>query len=253
MAAVLSLLTVGPVLAGPTPPDLRSERPRATVAAAVDEASRRFGVPVNWIWRVIRAESGGDAQAVSSAGAMGLMQLMPATYADLRKRHGLGADPFAVRDNILAGTAYLRELHDRYGAYGMLAAYNAGPGRWEDHLATGRSLPGETQRYLARLAPAVAPGAANMPPPYLSAPPASPLAAPIFVAIATATMPSDATPKRARPAVDRPLTGDATAAPISGPPTDRPAIGVSHPEGHRPAPPRSGALFVSPTSHGASR
>ncbi|MDP1961046.1 MAG: lytic transglycosylase domain-containing protein, partial [Reyranella sp.] len=54
--------------------------------------------------------------------------------------------------NIAAGAAYLRELHDRYGAPGFLAAYNAGPGRYENHLATGRPLPSETQSYVAAVA-----------------------------------------------------------------------------------------------------
>lgn len=137
-------------------PDHRSSGVRFEtdpVADAVSEASRRFGVPEPWIRSVMRVESAGRVEAVSHAGAMGLMQVMPATYAELRSRYGLGPDPFAVRDNILAGTAYLREMFDRYGAHGMLAAYNAGPGRWEDHVARGRPLPGETVGYLARLAP----------------------------------------------------------------------------------------------------
>ena len=73
----------------------------------------------------------------------------------MRQRYRLGADPYDAHDNIIAGAAYLRELHDCYGAPGLLAAYNAGPARWEDHLATGRPLPMETQAYLARLAPVV--------------------------------------------------------------------------------------------------
>ena len=103
----------------------------------------------------MRAESAGDARAVSSAGAMGLMQIMPRTWADLRVRHRLGSDPYEPRDNILAGTAYLRELYDRYGSPGFLAAYNAGPGRYEERLATGRALPAETQAYVAALAPLI--------------------------------------------------------------------------------------------------
>src|SRR5262249_14577053 len=93
--------------------------------------------------------------AVSLTGAMGLMQIMPDTWADLRYRHGLGVDPFDPRDNILAGAAYLRELHDRYGSTGFLAAYNAGPKRYEEYLATGRELPSETQLYVAILAPMI--------------------------------------------------------------------------------------------------
>lgn len=125
------------------------------VSAAVAEASRRFGVPEPWIWSVMRVESAGNRRAVSRAGAMGLMQVMPGTYAELRARYGLGSNPFDVRDNILAGTAYLREMHDRYGAQGMLAAYNAGPERWEAYIRKGRRLPSETVGYLARLAPEV--------------------------------------------------------------------------------------------------
>ena len=84
---------------------------------------------------------------------MGLMQLMPGTWARQRARFSLGQDPFDPRDNILAGTSYLREMYDRYGAQGFLAAYNAGPGRYEDWLAGRRSLPLETRRYVARIAP----------------------------------------------------------------------------------------------------
>jgi len=125
---------------------------RNPVAAHIDEASRRFGIPAAWIRAVMRAESGGDARAVSPKGAIGLMQIMPGTWAELRDRHGLGRDPFDPRDNILAGAAYLRELHDRYGSPGFLAAYNAGPGRYEEHLA-GRPLPAETRAYVAALVP----------------------------------------------------------------------------------------------------
>src|SRR3546814_17844195 len=94
----------------------------------------------------MRVESRGDVRAVSPKGAMGLMQLMPDTWASLRVRLGLGANPYDPRDNILAGAAYLREMHDRYGSPGFLAAYNAGPGRYEEALA-GRPLPAETRAY----------------------------------------------------------------------------------------------------------
>lgn len=86
---------------------------------------------------------------------MGLMQIMPGTWTDLRARYALGADPYGPRDNILAGAAYLRELYQRFGVPGFLAAYNAGPGRYENHLATGRPLPDETQEYVAKLAPKI--------------------------------------------------------------------------------------------------
>ncbi|WP_429771103.1 lytic transglycosylase domain-containing protein [Aurantiacibacter flavus] len=121
-------------------------------AAHVADAARRFGMPQDWIWAVMRIESNGNSRAVSSAGAMGLMQIMPATWVDLSARYHLGSDPFDPRDNIMAGAAYLREMHDRYGnAAAMLAAYNAGPGRYEEYLFGGRPLPRETRAYLSKL------------------------------------------------------------------------------------------------------
>ena len=123
----------------------------------IAEASLRFGIPERWIVRVIRAESGGQTvlnakPIVSRAGAMGLMQLMPATWAAMRASLGLGSDAHDPHDNIVAGTAYLRLMYDRFGYPGLFAAYNAGPGRYADHLASGRALPGETRAYLAMVA-----------------------------------------------------------------------------------------------------
>ncbi|WP_130732731.1 lytic transglycosylase domain-containing protein [Komagataeibacter xylinus] len=126
-------------------------------AAEIAEAAQRFDIPATWIRAVMGAESAGDPGAVSSAGAMGLMQIMPGTWADLRVRHHLGRDPYDPRDNILAGAAYLRELHDRYGSPGFLAAYNAGPDRYEASLA-GRPLPLETRAYVAAVAQIIAGG-----------------------------------------------------------------------------------------------
>ncbi|MDH5835342.1 lytic transglycosylase domain-containing protein [Luteimonas kalidii] len=125
----------------------------------IAEASRRYAVPEAWIRAVMRAESAGCTQLdgrpiTSHAGAMGLMQIMPATWADLRRRHGLGDDPHDPRENILAGTAYLRELADRFGVPGAFAAYHAGPGRYAAHLQRGASLPAETRRYLAQVSAA---------------------------------------------------------------------------------------------------
>ena len=124
-------------------------------AAFAAEASRRYGIPAAWIRAVMQAESVGDVHATSPVGAMGLMQIMPDTWTELRRRYHLGDDPYDPHDNIMAGAAYLQELRDRYGSPGFLAAYNAGPARWEDHLATGRPLPAETRAYLTRLAPIV--------------------------------------------------------------------------------------------------
>ncbi len=132
---------------------------RRPIASQIAEASQRFGIPQRWIVAVLQAESAGDVRAVSSAGAVGLMQVMPGTWAELRVRHSLGRDPYDPHDNILAGTAYLRELWDRYGnVAAMLAAYNAGPARYDEHRATGRPLPAETRAYVAKLVPALGTG-----------------------------------------------------------------------------------------------
>lgn len=135
--------------------ETRAEAQLAPRAQPVDgfaeltaDAAARFAVPARWISAVMQIESGGDERAISSRGAMGLMQLMPTTWVELSVRHKLGLDPFDPRDNILAGAAYLRELHDRFGRAGFLAAYHAGPARYEQHLATGRPLPSETTAYV---------------------------------------------------------------------------------------------------------
>lgn len=161
-ALVCALLSFsqGPAVAHAEPvPAQIAEHPHG---AFIAEAARRFGIPAPWIVAVMRAESANDPRAVSHAGAMGLMQVMPGTWAALRPRHGLGDDPHDPRDNILAGTAYLREMWDRYGnVAAMLAAYNAGPGRYDAYLETGRALPAETRAYVAALAPLLGSGTAS--------------------------------------------------------------------------------------------
>ncbi|MBV9117721.1 MAG: transglycosylase SLT domain-containing protein [Acetobacteraceae bacterium] len=119
----------------------------------IQEAASRFGVPEQWVRAVMRQESGGRDDAISSAGAMGLMQVMPETYEMLRARYGLGEDPYEPHDNIMAGTAYIREMYDRYGAPGFLAAYNAGPNRLDSYLSDGTPLPEETVGYVSSIAP----------------------------------------------------------------------------------------------------
>lgn len=148
-----ALALLGPDPAFARPAELRASQQIIGIAAYVAEASQRFGVPEHWIYAVIRAESAGRVGAVSPAGAMGLMQLMPGTWARQRARFGLGPDPFEPRDNILAGTSYLREMYDLYGSTGFLAAYNAGPGRYREWRDKGRPLPAETRAYVARIAP----------------------------------------------------------------------------------------------------
>ncbi len=119
----------------------------------IEEASTKFGIPTSWIERVMRAESRGyttlNGRSIRSrAGAMGLMQLMPATWTDMRARLGLGTNPDDPRDNILAGTCFLRLMYDRFGYPGLFGAYNAGPGAYAAWLAGNRRLPGETVAYL---------------------------------------------------------------------------------------------------------
>src|SRR5690349_11785540 len=119
----------------------------------IREDSARYRVPERWVRAVMQQESGGEQQATSSVGAMGLMQVMPATYEELRARHRLGDDPYDPHNSILAGTAYIREMYDRFGAPGFLAAYNAGPDRVESYLAGRSGLPDETVNYVAAITP----------------------------------------------------------------------------------------------------
>lgn len=122
----------------------------------ISEAARRFSIPAEWIARVMKAESDGRTSIkgrpiTSAAGAMGLMQLMPATWEEVRLRHRLGRDPHEPGDNIMAGAAYLRQMYDRFGYPGLFAAYHAGPGAYARHLEQGSPLPPETRRYLSRV------------------------------------------------------------------------------------------------------
>lgn len=124
-------------------------------SAEISEAATRFRIPEDWIRRVMQAESGGRTQVsgapiTSRAGAMGLMQLMPGTWDEMRAAYGLGSDPFDPHDNIVAGAAYLRTMYDRFGYPGLFAAYNAGPARYFNHLVTGSRLPSETMIYLRK-------------------------------------------------------------------------------------------------------
>lgn len=159
-AAALALAAPVPISAQ-SPAASSAGQPASTVATwrpYIREASRRFGVPVTWIERVMQAESRGRTvkggrPIRSSAGAIGLMQVMPGTWSDMRARLGLGVDPDDPRDNILAGTLYLRLMYDRFGYPGLFAAYNAGPARYADYLAGRSSLPRETIGYLASVAP----------------------------------------------------------------------------------------------------
>ncbi|QRZ15750.1 lytic transglycosylase domain-containing protein [Paracoccus methylovorus] len=219
-------------------------------AAYVAEASLRFGIPANWIRAVRHVESRSNPQAVSPKGAMGLMQVMPETWAALRARHALGDDPFDPRDNILAGAAYLREMHDRYGTVaGMLAAYNAGPGRYDEHLVSGRALPAETRAYVAALAPMLGadplPGAG-----FAAALPRDWREAPLF--IGSMTSGSDAEPMQpgglfVRRSDAEPALSDGTLAADPEPPAE-----PSDTDSDDRAP-QSGGLFISRSDAGSAQ
>jgi len=120
----------------------------------IKKAAKRFGVPVSWIREVMRIESGGrtmmaeNVRMVSSQGALGLMQIEPGTYAEMRSQYRLGPDPFDPHDNIFAGAAYLRWLRGKYGYPTMFEAYDDGPGNLEQRLTSRQLLPAETQNYV---------------------------------------------------------------------------------------------------------
>lgn len=147
--AAFALLALG-APGGARAREVETWRPLASAAAA------RFGLPEAWVLAVIEAESGGRTEiggrpTTSHAGAMGLMQIMPRTWASLRAAYRLGSNPHDPADNIVAGTAYLRAMYDRFGYPGLFAAYNAGPGRYGDYVARGRPLPRETRDYVAKI------------------------------------------------------------------------------------------------------
>jgi len=120
-------------------------------------AAKRFGVPQTWIRAVMSIESGGRLMLTqtqpmrSSMGAMGLMQLMPETYAEMGRAYRLGPDPYNPHDNIVAGAAYLKILRDKYGYPQMFEAYNDGPGNLEARMRDNGLLPAETQNYVAHV------------------------------------------------------------------------------------------------------
>ncbi|MDT3687510.1 MAG: lytic transglycosylase domain-containing protein [Pseudorhodoplanes sp.] len=207
-------------------PDARAPSSH-TIADYIAEAAWRFGVPAAWIRAVMDAESAGDARAVSRKGAMGLMQIMPDTWSELRMRYGLGRDPFDPRDNILAGAAYLREMHDRYGSPGFLAAYNAGPQRYDEYLAGVRALPAETRAYVALLAPLIGGKPLGRATTISAADPLAWTRSPLFVVRANGS-------PNAEPSQDQRVRGDNATAPRA-----RDAAALS---------PRSSGLFVAQAS-----
>ena len=160
--AAATVLLAGLLAACAEAPKPKPQVARGLWGQEIQEASHKFNVPEQWIRAVMQVESGGQTHwkggqpITSTAGAMGLMQVMPGTYDELRYAHGLGGDPYDPHDNIMAGTAYIREMYDLYGYPGFLGAYNAGPERYRQYVEEGRPLPRETQRYMDIIAPQIA-------------------------------------------------------------------------------------------------
>jgi hypothetical protein len=157
------LLLFGPLLlaaCASTPPEQRTFDPSDPWGAHIAAASERFNVPEVWIREVMWVESRGNTHlngglTTSHAGAMGLMQVMPGTWDYLTRRYNLGSNPHDPAMNIMAGTAYIAEMHEEFGSPGFLYAYNAGPGRYRQFLEEGRVLPDETIRYVALISPRI--------------------------------------------------------------------------------------------------
>ncbi len=140
--------TLPPEWLSPPPPAKippQSASRRQEFDALIQSAAQRHGVDPNLVRAVITAESDFDPHTVSQAGAMGLMQLMPETAADLGVE-----DPFDPAQNIEAGTRYLAMMLERFGGdeAKALAAYNWGP----SNVERGGRLPAETRTYLKRVA-----------------------------------------------------------------------------------------------------
>lgn len=127
----------------------------------IEEHARRNGVRTDLVRAVIQVESGFNPKATSPKGAVGLMQLMPATIRQFGVRN-----PFSPGENVGAGVAYLRQLLDRYSDNEelALAAYNAGPGAVDKH---GQAIPpfSETRQYVAKVSGLAGPTSAKVPVP----------------------------------------------------------------------------------------
>lgn len=119
--------------------------PRDSAESIIEAAARKFGVDSELVKAVATAESGINQNAVSNVGAVGVMQLMPETAANL------GVDPYDERQNIYGGAQYLRQLLDKFDGNltQAIAAYNAGPGAVQQY--GGVPPYAETQNYVGRV------------------------------------------------------------------------------------------------------
>ena len=138
---------------------LATVSPSPACAPHAAEAAARSALPATVILRVMHVESRGRANAISPKGAMGCMQIMPATWRYLTARYALGSDPWSARFNMIGGALYLAELARQFGFPGAYAAYNAGPARYARHVRGGARLPAETIAYMASLSGTVSPRA----------------------------------------------------------------------------------------------
>ncbi|MFP5514683.1 MAG: lytic transglycosylase domain-containing protein [Alphaproteobacteria bacterium] len=210
----------------------------------IREASKRYDMPEKWIRAVMMRESNGRTTnrngkvLTSSAGAIGLMQVMPGTYELMRAQYGLGPDPSDPRDNILAGTAYLREMYDLFGAPGFLAAYNCGPGCYAQHLAGKQRLPRETKLYLAALTPVLRGSA-----------PREPSLAAGAGAIEIAVVPDDAPkPRGGQPAAPAPSQQQSEPSPVLVASAEAPPSRAVEPRRMEPRPAEQKAAEPAPAS-----
>ncbi|MCC0637111.1 MULTISPECIES: lytic transglycosylase domain-containing protein [unclassified Clostridioides] len=132
--------------------DTKDKNVKSRIENAVEQASKQYNVDANLIKAIIKVESDFNPNTVSSAGAKGLMQLMPENCRDL----GV-ADPFNIEQNIDAGTRHIKEYIDMFGGsieMGLMA-YNGGPGRMKsrgvESISDLYKMPKETQNYIPKV------------------------------------------------------------------------------------------------------
>jgi soluble lytic murein transglycosylase len=133
-----------------------SRREVLRIAEVVVQESERHGIDPSLVMAVILVESGGYNFAVSSVGALGLMQVMPATGEQLAAEMQISwLGPETLFDpvvNVKLGVAYLRQLSDRYGSWPTaLAAYNWGPARIDSRIRRGAAVPSVYARQVMKL------------------------------------------------------------------------------------------------------
>jgi len=144
-ASLVTAFEKEPDLIAPPAPEVKPAVAEPSPRELVEAAAKKNGLPPHFVHSVVAAESGYKPDAISPKGAIGLMQLMPATA------QSYGVDPHNAAQNVEAGTALLRELLIKYDgdARRALAAYNAGPGAVSRY--NGVPPYRETQTYVERV------------------------------------------------------------------------------------------------------